>query len=78
MVAYLEYALLLQYLSSLDSAGSSVLPVLLPGPAPPDARPSRRVVAGHRLVLFRRRAHRDRGPAASDRLAPVSGHTACQ
>lgn len=46
MVASLEYALLLQYLSPLDSAGSSVS--LLPGPS---GRSSRR------LVLLRRRAH---------------------
>jgi hypothetical protein len=47
MVASLEYALLLQYLSPLDSAGSSVS--LLPG------RPSGR--SSRRLVLLRRRAH---------------------
>ena len=45
MVAYLEYALLLQYLSPLDSAGFSVS--LLPGPS---GRSSRC------LVLLRRRA----------------------
>jgi hypothetical protein len=39
MVSSLEYALLLQYLSPLDSAGSSVS--LLPGPS---GRSSRRLV----------------------------------